>query len=326
MTRGFLLGKFMPVHQGHLFLCDVAATLVDELTVLVCTRDCEPIDGTLRLGWVRDSVRANVRLRHLDRDVPQEPADHPDFWRIWADIVREFHPEPIDTVFGSEDYVVRLAQVAGAAPFIVDLGREALPVSATAIRDDPRGNWGYVPPVVRPYFQKRVCLLGPESTGKSTGATMLAQVHDTLSIPEYGRTYDAVIRIGEGWTEADFVAIARGHAGIRQEVCKRAGWIVFEDTDLIQTLVWAEYLLGAPLSCEADLLAGFVPADLYLLLSPDVAWIDDGTRYAPDAATRSWFFEQCHALLTREGLPFEVVTGSSYDDRLRAMQGIVSSA
>jgi len=318
MTRGFVLGKFMPPHAGHLFMCDVAARVVDELTVLVCTRAQEPIEGALRAEWMRASVSAGVRVRHMHRDVPQEPADHPDFWSIWGAIIREFHPEPVDMVFGSEGYVVPLAQTVGASPFIVDAGRGAMPVSATAIRNDPTGHWGFVPPAVRPYYQKHICLMGPESTGKSTAAEQLARMHDTLYIPEYGRTYDATMRTGQGWGEADFAAIIRGHAAMRAEIARRAGPMVFEDTDALQTLVWAEYLLGKRNRAEA-LLADFVPATHYLLLSPDVEWVDDGTRYAPDAETRAWFFERCRAELTRRALPYDIVTGADHAERLRAM-------
>ena len=92
----------MPLHEGHLLLCDVASEMVDILTVLLCTRDCEPIDGIMRLNWLQESVRLNVRVVHLHRDIPQEPGEHPDFWDIWRDAIKELHPEPIDLVFGSQ--------------------------------------------------------------------------------------------------------------------------------------------------------------------------------------------------------------------------------
>ena len=47
-TRGFLLGNFMPPHAGHVALCRMAAALVDQLTVMVCTLDSEPMPAGLR--------------------------------------------------------------------------------------------------------------------------------------------------------------------------------------------------------------------------------------------------------------------------------------
>lgn len=313
--RGFLLGKFMPLHQGHVFLCDVASRLVDELTVLVCTRDCEPIDGDLRAEWVRRSVRPNVRVVHMHRDVPQEPGDDPDFWDIWAALVKEHHPAPIDIVFGSEDYVIKLAEVVGASPFIVDRERRQVPVSATAIRNDPVAQWAHIPPVVRPYYQRRICLLGPESVGKTTLAEALGRHFQTLVVPEYGRDHDALYRKGMGWGPADFVAIARGHAALRTEISMRAGPICIEDTDLIQTMAWADYLLGGIPEQLVAQMSGWAPADHYLLLAPDVPWIDDGTRYEKDAAARFRFFDVLKALLQRHDLAFDVITGDDWASR-----------
>jgi len=86
MTRGFLLGKFMPPHRGHLMLCDFARSYCDELTVLVCSRPGDPIDGALRYDWMRELV-PGARIVHFAKDVPQEPSEHPGFWRIWREIV-----------------------------------------------------------------------------------------------------------------------------------------------------------------------------------------------------------------------------------------------
>ena len=62
MRRGFLLGKFMPPHAGHLFLCEVARARVDQLTVLLCSHDAEPIPGDLRAAWMADSLRGIVDI------------------------------------------------------------------------------------------------------------------------------------------------------------------------------------------------------------------------------------------------------------------------
>ena len=101
MRRGFLLGKFMPPHAGHLFLCEVARARVDRLTVLICSHDAEPIPGTLRAGWMAECLAGHdIRLLHMHRDIPQEPSEHPDFWPIWKAAIAEHHPEPIDWDFG----------------------------------------------------------------------------------------------------------------------------------------------------------------------------------------------------------------------------------
>ena len=59
---------------------------------------------------------------------------------------------------------------------------------------------------------KRVCLLGAESTGKSTLAEALARRYETLWNPEYGRPYTLLGRpSGAPWTSWEFTHIARIH-------------------------------------------------------------------------------------------------------------------
>ncbi|WP_328187751.1 AAA family ATPase [Marinobacter sp. OP 3.4] len=317
VTRGFLLGKFMPFHEGHAYLCEVAAGLVDQLTVMVCTRDCEPIPGQLRFQWVRSNMPANVRVLHLHRDIPQEPKDHPRFWDIWRITIREFHPQPIDRVFGSEAYVHRLAEELGAAPFVVDQPREAVPVSATMIRENPRDNWCYLPASVRPWYQNRVCLLGAESTGKTELCKRLSAHFNALWVPEFGRTYDAMRNQGETWTEDEFIELASGHIRSRNAVARRAGHLYFEDTDLLQTLVWAEYLLGYRPARLEERLNDWQPANRYLLLGPDVPWVDDGTRYDSRTRTRQWFHARLKDRLKSLELDYTEISAADWDQRFR---------
>ena len=166
MSRGFLLGKFMPPHLGHVHLCEFAQAYVDQLTILVCSLDDDPIAGTLRLGWMRE-LFSRCRVLHQDERVPQTPEEHPDFWPIWRDIVRRHHPEPIDAVFASEHYGARLAEEVGARFVPVDPARLTVPISATRVRENPHAAWPYLPAPVRAHYVRTVCVFGPESTGKA---------------------------------------------------------------------------------------------------------------------------------------------------------------
>jgi HTH-type transcriptional regulator, transcriptional repressor of NAD biosynthesis genes len=151
MSTGFILGKFMPVHRGHMHLIDYAKQRVARLTVLVCSLDREPIPGLLRYRWVAD-LFPEVDVRHFAEDVPQYPHEHPDFWNIWLGIIRRYVPDGPDYVFTSETYGDRLAAVLGARHVCVDLGRERFPVSGTAVRHDPEKYRGFIPPAVQAYF------------------------------------------------------------------------------------------------------------------------------------------------------------------------------
>ena len=302
--RGFLLGKFLPPHLGHVYLCDFARHCCDELTILVCTLEREPIEGALRLAWMEE-LFPRCRVRWLNEDVPQEPAEHPDFWPIWRELVARFHPEPLDLVFASEPYGHRLAAEVGARFVPVDPLREVVPASGSAIRRDPFANWRWIPPPVRPHFAKTVCLFGPESTGKSTLACRLARRFETTVQPEYARVYTEAF--GTEVTAEDLHRIAAGHRAATGALLRQANRILIMDTDPLLTAVWSRMLLGR---AEPGLALEEEAADFYLLTDVDFPWQDDGTRYFPDPRDRQRFFALCRAELERRGLPFVVLSGS----------------
>jgi len=55
------------------------------------------------------------------------------------------------------------------------------------------------------------------------------------------------------------------------------------------TVVWSEALLNQAPPALVEQLKNADRPDLYLLLSPDTDWIDDGTRYHSTAEERQWF-------------------------------------
>src|ERR1044071_5376652 len=85
-ATGMILGKFMPPHRGHQHLIDFARERVGELTILVCSLECEPIPGRLRYEWVTEMC-PNARVIHVTDENPSEPHEHPRFWEIWTETV-----------------------------------------------------------------------------------------------------------------------------------------------------------------------------------------------------------------------------------------------
>ena len=319
VTRGFLLGKFMPPHAGHQLLVETALGLVDELTVLVCSLPGDPIPGPLRLEWMRE-LFPRVRVIGHDAVVPQAPEEDARFWPIWRAIVRAAHPEPIDLVFASEAYGVRLAEEIGAQAVLVDPERLAIPVTASAIRADPWAQWRFLPAPVRPHFARTICLHGPESTGKSTLASRLARHFDTIFVPEYGRTYCE--QHGLDLAMADLVAIARTHAAITGAALRRCDRRLILDTDPLMTAVWAEMLFGRrdPWFDRFE-----HTADFYLLLDIDLPWVDDGTRFFGEPERRRRFFNLSRAELDRRGLRHAVIGGPAEQRFDRALAAIAAA-
>ncbi len=152
--HGMLLGKFLPPHMGHVYLADFARHYVREpkhLSIVVGTLEREPIPGALRFQWMRE-LFPDANVIRLSDELPQDPSEHPDFWRLWHDALMRVLPRRPDLVFASEDYGWKLAETLGAKFVLVDRARGVMPVSGTAVRADPLGNWQYLPRCVRPYF------------------------------------------------------------------------------------------------------------------------------------------------------------------------------
>ena len=314
--RGLVLGKFLPPHAGHRFLIETALAMTDRTDVLVCSTSADPIPGERRAEWMR-AIAPRARVLHLSRDLPQAPEDHPDFWPIWRAAILETLAEPPTRVFASEPYVFRLAQELGAEPVLVDPGREVVPVKGSAILETPHLHWEFIPRAVRGYFQRRLTLLGPESAGKTTLARDLAAAFGTRVMPEYGRTYDVAYKQGRNWREGDLVTLAQTHRAMREAMQGLAGPLLIEDTDAVQTAVWSLFLVGA-VAPDLEAIERDTLADHYLLLAPDIAWVQDGVRYAGDAATRAFFFEEAERRLKRYGARYNVIRGDDFGARRAA--------
>lgn len=150
----------------------------------------------------------------------------------------------------------------------------------------------------------RICLFGPESTGKSTLGEALAAHYRTLMVPEYGRTWTETF--GQDCGPEDIRRIVQGHlAGVRAAE-QWTPTLLIEDTDPVLTAIWSDVLLG-----ERDpWFERFSDtADLYLLTGTDVPWVADGIRYFPQEDQRAGFHFRCREELERRGLPFVEVSG-----------------
>lgn len=344
VQTGLILGKFLPPHLGHLYLVDFARRFADKLTVVVGTLQREPIPGALRHAWMRE-LCPGCEVLHLTDENPQEPSEHPDFWRLWRESLLRLVPRPPELLFASERYGHRLAAELGARFIPVDPLRDAIPISGTAIRAEPLRHFDLLPPPVRAHFVRRVCIFGPESTGKSTLARDLAQRFRTLAAPEYARAYlcaradaDAALRdeppasvsaSGSGGAPPspipvrpeDMPLIARGQVASEDALARRADRVLFCDTDALTTQLWSEALFGA---CDpaVQALARARSYDLTLLCDVDVPFVADEVRYLP--AGRQSFFERCREALEAQGRRYQILRGG-FADRLNAATAAVQA-
>ncbi|HET9397958.1 MAG TPA: AAA family ATPase [Sphingomicrobium sp.] len=288
MKRGFLLGKFMPPHAGHVSLIDAARRLVDELTILVCSLPDDPIPGQLRLEWMR-GMFPDCRVVWHGAPAPQAPEENPSFWPIWRRIVAKAHPEPIDYLFAGEDYGSELAHEVGG--LFVPLGARILGadqaglggLTAAAVRSDPWRHWHFLPAPVRNHYALTICVHGVESVGKSMLAERLAAHYGTVLVPEYGRTHCETY--GTDCREQDLLLIGNAQQAMIEAARPWCDKLLIADTDALMTAAWSQMMIGyAP-----DELICHRQADLYLMLGTDAPFIDDGTRVYGDPEVRERF-------------------------------------
>jgi NadR type nicotinamide-nucleotide adenylyltransferase len=177
---GIIIGRFMPPHLGHQYLIDFAHHFCGDVTVFLCSLSHEPIPGELRRGWLEQMV-PYVTITHITEEIPEAARDRDGAYAIWAHAVRERMDHDPRFVFASEEYGAPLAKELGARFIPVDPQREAFPVSAGMIRENPYAHWRFVPAVVRPYFARKVVVLDRDgSLGRG-----LASEFQTLFVADY---------------------------------------------------------------------------------------------------------------------------------------------
>jgi NadR type nicotinamide-nucleotide adenylyltransferase len=299
---GVTVGKFNPPHLGHLYLIETAAARVDHLFVLLGDRPDQTIPAGQRKAWLEDASPTNVTVLITPDDLPLE--NEP-----WAERTLEVLPALPDLAFTSEPWGEGWAELMGAAHVPVDPDRTRFPISADVLRDDLGTNFGWLIPAARAELTRRAVVIGAESTGKTTLAQDLTHALGTVWVPEYGRWYWEGRRYlaDRRWDTEEFRRITAAQRSLEADLARRAAnGIVIADTDALVTAVWHERYLGfSDPNLEAGLADG--RPDLYLLCSPDFAWVQDGTRESN--GERQWMHQAMAERARATGAEIVVLTG-----------------
>ncbi len=126
---------------------------------------------------------------------------------------------------------------------------------------------------------KKIAITGPESSGKTTLAKMLAAHYETAWVSEFARAY--LSRLHRPYIESDLLAIAKGQLHAEQQQAAFAQKFLFCDSDLTVIKIWAEVKYAC---CDAWILEQIQKThyDLYFLCAPDIAWEADPLRENPN--------------------------------------------
>lgn len=178
---------------------------------------------------------------------------------------------------------------------------------------------------------KKIVIIGPESTGKSTLCQQLADHYESMWCPEFAREY--LHNNGVNYEFDDLLTIAKGQLAQEDEytqklevnsmpMLEQGGHLpLFIDTDMYVMKVWCEFVFG---KCHRFVLDQILDRkyDLYLLCDIDLPWVQDELREYPDLHTRKKLFAIYKDIMINQSVPWVTIHGT-YDERLtKAIQAV----
>jgi NadR type nicotinamide-nucleotide adenylyltransferase len=173
---------------------------------------------------------------------------------------------------------------------------------------------------------KKIVVIGPESTGKSSLCEALAQHFNTLWCPEFAREY--LLTNGMDYDFDDLLTIARGQLALEDEyallvnksfdqstpLATRHAPLLFIDTDMYVMKVWEEFVFGKSHTWIIDQIVER-NYDGYLLCNVDLPWVKDELREYPDLETREKLYHIYKDIMINQSVPWVDISGD-YDARL----------
>jgi len=312
MKKGLVFGKFMPLHKGHLELIQFALRGCDHLTIILCYTNKEPISGTIRFEWIKTALENinNITIVPFEYDellLPNTSVSSREVSKLWASTFKELVPKT-EIVFTSEPYGEYVAEYMDIQHRSFDEEKRIVPVSASQVRQQPFKYWNFLPPSVQPWFVKKICLIGTESTGKSTLTVRLASHFNTNYVPEMGRE---VVEVTDNCTYEDLLRIASMHGKKILDKLPRANKLLFVDTDVNITASYSEFLFNKTLDAE-KWIEDANHFDLYLFLEPDCEYVQDGTRLSMEE--RNKLSEHHKKFFQSKGIKF-ISIGGDWENR-----------
>ncbi|MFA7444648.1 MAG: ATP-binding protein [Flavobacteriaceae bacterium] len=161
----------------------------------------------------------------------------------------------------------------------------------------------------------KIVLVGPESTGKTTLAKLLAAHFNTTWAREFLREFSEEKFQKENKTVvfSDLETIVNEQLKIEKEAENKADTFVFCDTNLLQTRIYAELYFGKIPDFLEDISG---ECDLYFLTDIDVEWEKDNVRDAPfERENHLNYFKK---RLTELKKPFLFLSGNEQERLKRA--------
>jgi NadR type nicotinamide-nucleotide adenylyltransferase len=161
---------------------------------------------------------------------------------------------------------------------------------------------------------KKIVIIGPECTGKSTLCKQLAEHYNTIWCPEFAREY--LLQHGKQYNYDDLLKIAMGQLALEDSLSTKVrNGLYFIDTDMYVMKVWSEVAFN---NCHKWILNQIAERsyDLHLLCNVDLPWVQDELREYPDLEMRKRLYKMYKDLMINSGGKWSEVSGS-HSERLQ---------
>ena len=165
---------------------------------------------------------------------------------------------------------------------------------------------------------KKIVVIGPESTGKSTLCAQLAEHYNTRWVREYAREY--LLKYGTDYKYEDLYTIAEGQIKGEEDIVNSQPathnpQLIFIDTDLQVIKVWSEFVFN---KADNRILTQIANRqyDLYLLCNTDLPWVEDELREYPDLESREKLYHYYKETMINQTVPWVEISGN-YEERLQ---------
>lgn len=153
---------------------------------------------------------------------------------------------------------------------------------------------------------KKIAIVGPESTGKSTISLQLAKHYQVPWVAEYARFYCAALT--GPCTLQDEINMFHGQVALEESVLASAQTdFIICDTTFITVKIWSDEMLGKTPQIVLDAIKSR-SYDFYLLLDIDLPWQDDPLRDFPHK--RAHFMQVWHQELKAINANYQVISGT----------------